>query len=112
MTIEYVEPENYPEKPNPEEKSTLQTSRATYAERDTTKTMSRNESEKSHIGISVLLAKAQYFASRMKWPAFTSGFYGPCIVVNGIHPRYYFNSGHILHTRYQIHAHSLLKYYP
>lgn len=57
-----------------------------------------------------LVAYGKAFQS-MKWPEFTSKFYGPCVVVRSKHPRYElkFSSGR--QTREAIHARRLIRYY-
>lgn len=63
------------------------------------------------VGDLVLIARGKALGT-VKWPAFSSKFYRPCMVVNANHPRYRLTSAHNRYTRQDIHARRLLKYNP
>ena len=59
------------------------------------------------VGDVVLVARGQSPASTAKWPAFTTKYYGPCLVVHARHPRYTLKSPHGRYSRSDIHARRL-----
>ena len=58
-------------------------------------------------GDKVLVARGTYFGGT-KWPAFVSKFYGPCRVLQVLHPRYVLESQHGRVSRRPIHARRLV----
>ena len=64
------------------------------------------------VGDFVLVAKGKALGCNIKWPAFSSKFYGPCMVASADHPRYKLISANNRHSRQGIHARRLVRYHP
>lgn len=63
------------------------------------------------VGDKVLVARGQALSSSIKWPSFTSKYYGPCQIVSAHHPRYTLVSRHNRYTRQGIHARRIIPYF-
>ena len=58
----------------------------------------------------ILVARGKALGSNIKWPPFSSKFYGPCMISSPNHPHYKLTSAHNRHTRKAIHARRLVVY--
>ena len=90
----------------------LATKRATHVEMMERRRPNDVPVKTFQVGDFVLVARGRALGPNIKWPAFTSKFYGPCMVISAHHPRYSLVSGHNRHTRQDIHARRLVKYNP
>lgn len=65
---------------------------------------------KLEVGDLVLVASGKYLNSTLKWPAFSSKYFDPCLVVSAHRPSYTLVSPHNWYNRHGIHARRLKKY--
>lgn len=83
-----------------------------HTERMQKKRITDSQVKTFEIGDFVLVARGRALGSNIKWSAFTSKFYGPCMVVSSRHPQYGLISPHNRHTCEDIHARRLIRYNP
>ena len=89
----------------------LAADRATHVAKMNFKRSKEIPTKTFQVGEFVLVARGKSLSSFIKWPAFSSKFYGTCMVVSANHPRYGLVSPHNRYSRQDIHARRLVRYY-
>ena len=66
---------------------------------------------KFEVGEYVLVAKGTALSATVKWPSFSSKYFGPCKIVRARHPRSHPVSEHGRYSRTEIHARQLVRFH-